>query len=424
MPPVAHQLDQTGARRIRTSTVPGRLPSLDGLRGVAAVVVLLHHALLVVPSLGAVYYDTQSHPEHGSLTWWLVSTPLHVVWGGTEAVYVFFVLSGLVLTLPSVRGGAAPWRAYYPQRLVRLYVPVIVAVALGSVLALLVVRDPADAASAWLAARPTEVTAVGVAHDVTLVAGPSGVISPLWSLRWEVLFSLLLPVYVLVAVRGRRWWSVTAGLSLLAVAAGAASGFSPALYLAMFMIGSLMAAHLGNLLSLGRRLSAHQHAAWCWPALLAAALLLLSAHWLFRAGTPSRAEDGLRTLAVVVGAAVTVWVALSWPAARSWLSSRGVQWLGRISFSLYLVHEPIVIAVGFLLGRGHEILVTPIAVVVALPLAAVFARWVERPSHLLARRLVRRLAPGRDALSQHRTTDTGPHPSHQSVGSRHVAPRR
>ncbi|WP_368259248.1 acyltransferase family protein, partial [Blautia wexlerae] len=73
-----------------------RLRSLDGLRGLAAVIVLVHHALLVIPALAAPYYGQTVQP---GLPWLLVHTPLHLLWAGTEAVYLFFILSGLVLTL-------------------------------------------------------------------------------------------------------------------------------------------------------------------------------------------------------------------------------------------------------------------------------------------------------------------------------------
>ena len=61
-----------------------RLVSLDGVRGVAAVVVLLHHAALIVPSLASVYYP--GAPSTG-LAGILAHTPLHLAWAGGEAVF-------------------------------------------------------------------------------------------------------------------------------------------------------------------------------------------------------------------------------------------------------------------------------------------------------------------------------------------------
>lgn len=101
----------------------GRLPALDGLRGVAAVTVLVHHSLLVIPAVAS---------DRASAAW-IVRSPLHLFWAGNEAVYVFFILSGLVLTLPAVRRGRMRWKPYYPSRLLRLYIPVVASVVLAVV---------------------------------------------------------------------------------------------------------------------------------------------------------------------------------------------------------------------------------------------------------------------------------------------------
>lgn len=115
-----------------------RLRELDGLRGLAALIVLFYHISLTYPSLAVPYY---AQPVEGPLAFALTYTPLHLLRDGRMAVYIFFVLSGLVLALPVLaRGRAYPWLAYYPQRLIRLYLPVWAAVALGVALIALVPR--------------------------------------------------------------------------------------------------------------------------------------------------------------------------------------------------------------------------------------------------------------------------------------------
>ncbi|MCO6419516.1 acyltransferase family protein, partial [Siccirubricoccus sp. KC 17139] len=63
-------------------------------------------------------------------------------------------------------------------------------------------------------------------------------------------------------------------------------------------------------------------------------------------------------------------------------------WLGRISYSLYLVHMPLLLALVHLLhGRVAPGVVAGLAIAGSLPAAAAMHRWVEQPSHRLARRL-------------------------------------
>src|SRR3954454_3511925 len=131
-----------------------RYTALDGLRGIAALVVVIHHSLLLIAVLASPYFTGRSAAAAGTFAWWLLYTPLHLVWEGTGAVYVFFVLSGFVLTLPAL-GRGYDWLAYYPQRLIRLYLPVWGGVILAA-LTILVVPRTSTVSSTWLLARPEQ----------------------------------------------------------------------------------------------------------------------------------------------------------------------------------------------------------------------------------------------------------------------------
>ncbi len=212
-----------------------RYGSLDGLRGVAAIIVVVTHALVTFPAASDAFFG-------GEPTGWFLKvisdTPAHLIWAGPEAVYVFFVLSGLVLGLMT-RAADFDWRAYVPTRLLRLYLPVIAAVVLCAPL-LVFAPAPAADASGWLLARPASIGPREILADVTLLTGASGAISPLWSLQWEVLFSLLLAAYVVVLVRRHAFWQFPALILLCAV--GDAFQMWSLRYLPMFGIGVLMAA--------------------------------------------------------------------------------------------------------------------------------------------------------------------------------------
>jgi len=69
-------------------TQPAKIQHLEGLRGIAALqVVLLHFVTGFLP-------DTAEH----------AAPPLPVLWDGHTAVYAFFLISGAVLTPSFARG--------------------------------------------------------------------------------------------------------------------------------------------------------------------------------------------------------------------------------------------------------------------------------------------------------------------------------
>jgi len=176
--------DHVEIATLHTERVSSRLAPLDGIRGLAALVVVLHHCLLVVPALAA----PDTGQGYGGFAWF-VNSPVHLVWAGGEAVVVFFVLSGIVLTLPILRGRRFDWLAYYPARLLRLYLPVVASVLLASAIAVAVRPGASESTSSWLRHHDLPVTVPRMVRTSVLLLGTEWLNSPLWSLRWEVLFS-------------------------------------------------------------------------------------------------------------------------------------------------------------------------------------------------------------------------------------------
>lgn len=381
--------ESTGPDRRRSGSSVGagaRLRSLDGLRGVAAAVVVVHHALLMHPEFSDAY-KVQGGPVEPTLVAWIMTyTPLHLLWAGGEAVIVFFVLSGLVLTLPALRAGFS-WPAYYVKRLLRLYLPILAGVSFAALTLLVVPRYLDDDLSGWVNGRAREYTPAAFLQDVWLLDGASGVVSPLWSLTWEILFSLLLPLYVLAAVLVRRHLLLIALVAggLVAVALVSDRGM---FYLSVFGLGALLAASWPRLAAAFGDLRDGRTTHALWRVTVVAAFLLLAGRWLVPASPrgpfPVTVEPGWET----VGGAVLLIVCTGFfrPFRRA-LEAPVPQWLGRISFSLYLIHEPVLLAVRFLLPRAALLVVVVLGLFFCVVVAGLFTRWVEIPSHRLARRL-------------------------------------
>ena len=359
-----------------------RLDQLDAVRGLAALVVVVGHI--------GVFTDSSIL---GSRAFAL--SPLHLIEAGNSAVVVFFVLSGLVLTIPVLRSrrdhvsSRALWSPYYPRRLVRLYLPSWGALALGFALvtwASTVVHAPPGSPIALASAAPS---LRDLAHGVVFLSGSGTIDPPLWSLSLEVIASLALPLVIVLvlATRPRTPWKLLIVLLL-----------SPLVCAASLQNGTVLVAFVtGALLALVQLRRSRGPATWSgsrWVAVLVvSALLLNTAPWLDLLSLPSKAASGILGLTRILGALGVVAVALFWEPACRFLMLKPLQWLGSRSFSLYLVHFPVLVIIGALLLTGRSSgLYTPIALAGALAAAEVFYRVVERPSHRLSQGVGRRVA--------------------------------
>ncbi len=370
-----------------------RYSGLDGLRGTAALVVLVCHTFLVVPGLAFAYF-TPERIVRGSLAWWATFSPLHVLWAGTEAVYLFFVLSGFVLTLPFL--GKPRWAGYYPKRLLRLYLPTWGSMMLVLLWMAVLPRNFAPGDSLWLQAHPPVLPPESIASQFFLLPpGPMSGNSVLWTLRFEVLFSLLLPLVFYFAVKLPRLNLIKVIVLFGVMGYFAFAPFTLRFLLPMFGLGSIMAVERHRMVSVAKAIRSLRAGRLVWVGLSAVSLLLLGNAWTV-AGLTSNPDILAVTqrwagTLTVAGACIALFLA----AEGSWrrpLEKPAVRWLGSRSFSLYLVHEPIVVSVAVLLG-GNPGLVPALAVVVPVSLLAaeLFYRVIEHPSQLLARAVGRRV---------------------------------
>lgn len=364
-----------------------RMRALDGVRGVAAVVVVLYHLTLMArPRL----------EETAGLWEWITQSPLRPLTAGSEAVLVFFVLSGLVVSIPAL-SATFDWLRYYPSRLIRLYLPVIGAVLFAVALILVVPRFPgAITPDSWLDNRVASSISLGrIIEESSLLPQTYTIVNVLWSLRWEVMFSVLLPVFIVVglAVRRRPWLAAVVSVALMV--AGRVLEVDALVYLPTFFLGTLMAVHLPQIRAWADRVN-RRGGRFIWGTLALASVVLLVLSWLTRDIAPagSSASAALWGLAGV-GAAGLIVVAIGSPFAERMLSARLPLWLGRVSFSLYLVHVPVLASVAFLIGDAEWWLVALIAFPASFAIAWLFHVAVETPAHRLARRVGNRVASRR-----------------------------
>lgn len=347
---------------------------MDGLRGIAALVVVACHVMSTLPGIGnAVNGDRAA--ELTAAESWAVFSPLHVLWNGTPAVHVFFVLSGFVLVLPFTRPGAAKsWAQYYAKRFFRLYLPAWASLAVAVALILMIPRTASPLQSPWADMYVIDPSVGQVLKDGLLMLSASTINTPLWSLKWEVAFSLLLPAYVFLALRWRRLWHVKIGAALLLSVVGGVQDVDWLTYLPIFAIGAVLGAERERISALTR-----SWPRFVWFFVAAAGLFLANAEWISR----EQPVPGVEAV-VTVGALLIVLLFVSCGSAKKLGDTAVAQWLGRVSFSLYLVHLPIILAGVTLLRSVSLPLALAVSVAASFGIAELFFRYVEQPAHRLS----------------------------------------
>lgn len=338
-----------------------RLHHLDGLRGWASVTVLLFHSVhelfsAWIPGLG--------------MRW------LGLVNDGQLAVFVFFVLSGVVLSQPLRRSRT-------PRRVARMalarYPRLAIPVAAVSLLALFMLRgglmfnhaageivsrpdwlgrflQPVPTFGSWL-----RFSTFGVffAYDTAQSYGPF-----LWTIPIELMGSIMLFGLFALPAPQQRARIATFGLCLVLTAMIAPVVTS-------FLCGALIAEIMPT--GAARRLAAGRSGDGL-------AIAVLAVCWI--ASAALRPEYGT-LIPTVIATALVLAVVVS-RGLRVLLSSSLSQWLGRISFPLYLVHGLVICGPSsWLILRCHAAGLAPTAIaLIVAPLTIIvslLAAWLLSP---------------------------------------------
>lgn len=373
---------------------PLRVKPLDGLRGIAALVVVTYHAAMTGPLANAI--GSGANEPSTSAASVLGYTPLHFFWDGTFAVYVFFGLSGYVLTLQMGGQPRKSWAEYYPHRLLRLYLPVWGAVVFSGLLAVAVPRVIPEDGTPRLRAHSGTGFAHGGATAAALLTQSRvpWLDSPLWSLKWEIIFSLVLPVYIFAGRQTRPRGALVGLIGIFGLEVVAFHlGDDSMIYLPMFAVGVLLAFHRTWIAEIASQLSTRT-----WVEVGGLAVLAESASWICTgrhvAGYTLAGTKALQVLSVVL----LLVIATECGGSHTALTTRPVQWLGKRSFALYLVHDPIVTSAAIFLGP-HPLAVLATSLPISLVVAELMGRWVEVPANRFAAqagsRVARNVSAGR-----------------------------
>ncbi|OWV84385.1 acyltransferase [Rhizobium sp. R635] len=322
---------------------PDYIPSLDGLRGIAALLVVQAHIGLIFPN-----------------------TALHSMTMGSEAVGLFFALSGFLMahlygSRPLTRETVLDFLVSRFARIYPVYLVAVLLVAMLSSIQDLNFVQPIIGGTDFL-------------RHVFLL-GSSGVF---WSIPPEIQFYLFFPILWLCLARPHRHSGVIVGLTVFVMVDGLLGLPGPGIMLVSklpyFLFGALAGA---------------MHSYWDkWtPSALTGAftLFLLAVFFTYRNILPGFSPEFWSLQSAAAAAVIVALVARQPPIAAHVLASAPVRFLGTISFSLYLFHVPIM----FLVRRALEALMPePALILVALFVAAAGAWFIHETIEVPSRRLL------------------------------------
>lgn len=358
---------------------PARLECLDALRGIAALVVFVQHAFSMFPV-----------PERASLAGVLFRIE-HRLFSGAAAVDLFFVLSGFVLTLPYVGARPKPmsYADFMVRRITRLYPAFWIAVAVALAMRLAFSdRLHAAALTEWTAMHWTApLTATEVLRTLAMVLPVNGLAlnTVFWSLIVEMQVSLLLPFFIvaIASTAGARGSALILAASVvISTTMADQSGLQ---FLPLFILGVTLARHRAGIAAAFGVLSRR----WI-VAMLGLSLALIEA----RAYVPWRFPDPRPEYMSGLGAGLLIMIVLARPRLSGWIVNPVTRLLGTASYSLYLLHLPIILAVVPPIHAltGSIILSVTVALILALGFAEFVYRTVEVPCQLSGRGFGKRAA--------------------------------
>jgi peptidoglycan/LPS O-acetylase OafA/YrhL len=308
--------------------IKGQIQELDGLRGIAILLVILHHFW----------------PQQGFLA--RFSPLAHLGWIGVD---LFFVISGFLITgiLLDTRGDRDYYRNFYARRALRIF-PLYYLFLLAAFTLIPLIQSDRDSAGEFFQQSGSPfwyLFYLGNLREAIVGKEPAYILAPLWSLSIEEQFYVCFP-FIVASLSRERLQTLLRVMVFLA----------PAFRLAMFFIAPeneriqyLATFSRVDVLSLGCLLALEFRTQRCAPRQWPVGKLLLGLTGVmtvaFLLGGLDRTQLFCRiigySLVAVTFAALVAWTVLNrGQRCTALLRSASLCYLGKICYGVYLLQRP------------------------------------------------------------------------------------
>ncbi len=352
---------------------------IDALRGIASLWVVFFHA----NSDGRLTQLTNFLPN------WLVT--IFFDWGGL-GVSIFFVLSGFVIaySLREAKINFAYWKNFNLRRFSRLSPPYYLSILVALVFAFISSHAKGEAFAPMHQPLSFErlLAHLFYLQDIFRLAHINDVY---WTLCLEVQFYVVFCTLLALAQWLDSTWNLRFSRAVVFVPGGLLAALFP---LGVFADNGrpfiFLPLWYGFLLGV--------FAYWSWRKDLQPRFFYIYSAVLLVGGV---VQSSKFTIACVICAIAILEVAKA--NRMMWLNWSWLQFLGKISYSLYLIHVPIMGAVFFLSSKllpqniGGEILYLLLGTLICIAASAIMWQLVEKPSIKLSQKV--KLVKTKEAIS-------------------------
>lgn len=369
-----------------------RFIELEGLRGIAAIIVALYHYSIAFYAFA--FFSNNTTMATIPNTWFepiIHGNPLMALVSGSFAVSLFFVLSGFVLSVGFFQTGKEHIiKKLAAKRYIRLMLPALASVILCYILIKLGLAHAQEAAvttnSGWLGVQwnfaPHLIEAIFNGTWGIFTTSQSAYNNVLWTMTIEFAGSFLVFGALLIFGRSKHRWVLYT--SLLAITINT------------WFLGFVFGMMLADLYASGTLQQKVRDLRIVLP------LLALG---IFFGGYPFAGTEGtiyayltvpqwvgtvnFVSLYTLIGAAIIVTVVITSTQVASVLAKKTVSRLGKYTFSLYLIHLPVLftfttfcfVHLQHHMGYNKAVALSLLASVpVVAGLAYLFERYVDSPS--------------------------------------------
>ncbi|WP_317946479.1 acyltransferase [Carnobacterium maltaromaticum] len=348
-----------------------RIHYLDSIRGIASVTVVFAH-------LASVYAEET-----------FFKTSVQSL--GRSAVILFFLLSGLSLSIslmkrPTAQFGLREYIAYLVKRFTRIYTPFLIVLLLSEFLFLLIQPEKIAGVSDQFNKIGTITNWSLFSENMFMTGNNVSLLNPvIWSLIIEIRLSILFPFLFFFV----SYWRIPAFIFLL---------------IASFMLGTILLYALGNqfligqtffhtgFFTLGIGLSLFWNQLnkipkkWLFPLIFISCLLYF--HVIFLVLFKIKNVQFISDIVIGIGSTGILIVCTQSKSIQRFLTYVVYLQLGKISFSLYLVHSVVLILMLRILSPFLSIIVIElISIPIIFSISYFCYLIIENPTKLIGQYL-------------------------------------